>query len=52
MLDAQIDAKRQVKEADDKANRSYMKRWMLQTEIADAQRKLKEEQRANKIKET
>lgn len=29
-----------------------MKKWMLQTEIADAQRKLKEEQRANKIKET
>jgi hypothetical protein len=29
-----------------------MKKWMLQTEIVDAQRKLKEEQRANKIKAT
>jgi hypothetical protein len=46
---AQVDAKRAVKEAEEKTNVSYMKRWTLQTDIENAQRKLVEQKRQDKI---
>lgn len=52
MLDAQVDAKRQVKEGEDRANRSYMKKWTLQTDLENAQRKAAEQKRQEKIRET
>ena len=52
VLDAQVRNKKQVKEGEDRANRSYMKKWTDQTEKDMAMREAVETKRKNQIKAT
>lgn len=52
VLDAQVRTKQQIKEGEDRANRSYMKKWNEQTDKDMAQREAVEQKRKVQIKQT
>lgn len=52
MLDAQVNAKKLAKENDAKANESYMKKWVLQSEQENAKRQQDKNRQHDKVMAT